>query len=181
LFYKEATFFKREENMKKYTGLLVLILGMGCFGGYYYEDMTFYKSDSFGNDTDVTQVRLQGAACIRETTDEFGSDTKINVEELPIEYCIPLLVAQAVKEEFGSCAPQEFTLKQDQFGNDFDTTILKLDTDCLCYVEIRDEFGSDVKIFKKFSSLDTCGRFFSPTQFSRIRAIAEEVSRKYEH
>ncbi len=169
------------KNSKIKLGLIggLLLMG-GCLGTYTMDEEIFYKSDEFGSSTDITQVRLQGSACIKEVQDKFGSSVDVKVTELPMRACVPYLVAQAVKERFGACQPNEFTLQRDQFGSSIDTTKLVLNQNCLCYVEIRNEFGSSVNLTKKFASLDDCNRFFGPEEFASIRLIAEEIAKKYE-
>src|SRR3989338_2525979 len=141
-----------------------LLLVGGCLGTYVIDDGVFYKSDQFGRDIDVTQIRLQGSACIKEVRDEFGRSVDVKVTELPMRACVPYLVARAVKERFGSCDPNSFVLERDQFGRDVDTATLILNEDCLCFIEIQDEFGRSVDVTRKFASLDQCNRFFGPEE-----------------
>jgi len=157
-----------------------LLFAGGCLGTYIYEGKEFYRADQFTSDTDSIQIRLQGSACIKEVKDEFAGSVDIKVTELPMRACVPFLIARAVKERFGACEPNEFVLEQDEFGSDVDSTKLILNQDCLCYIEVRDEFAGSADVTKKFASLDQCNRFFGPEEFSTIRLIAEEIVKKYE-
>ena len=169
--------------MKNSKTKLILIGALlfvgGCLGTYTMDEEVFYKSDEFWTNTDVTQIRLQGSACIKEVQDEFGTSVDVKVTELPMRACVPYLVAQAVKERFGACEPNSFVLERDEFGTDVDSSTLILNQDCLCFIEIRDEFGTSVDITRKFASLDQCNRFFGPEEFSTVRLIAEEIANKY--